>query len=511
MKPRNRESSRPRGASSVSVLARVALLIAVTQLVAFGERPNVLFIAVDDLNDWTGFLGGHPQAQTPNMDRLADKGVNFRNAHTVAPGCSPSRNALLFGVQPFHSGLYPFYDTELMDPAILDRYTTLPQLFRESGYRTFASGKIHHGTEWTYGLDGGRREWTEHNAEAIAALPPLVYEPKAGYVMGESRKMAFCPTTSPLEHHRDYATAQFGIDVLGRDHDAPFFLAVGFHKPHLPFVAPKRFFDLYTSGIEAPSIKADDLADTSWPARRNARLKDDLRFRSDGAWEDVRRAYLASVSWTDFNIGRVLDALDASPYRDSTIVVLWSDHGYHMGEKRSFRKFSLWEESTRVPLIIWDSRGDARRGLSEEAVSLIDIYPTLAELAGLDQPAYVDGVSLVPLLEDPSLSRETPAITTWGRGNYSIRTRDWRYTRHFDGSEELYRHASDPQEWTNLADDPGWADQKRELAAWLPRDEAPLVTSGKALHSVIDADEPDISEIRKEWARVAAQIDPPLE
>ncbi len=493
-------------------LPRVILIVLLAQVAALAERPNVLFIAVDDLNDWTGFLGGHPQARTPHMDRLASRGVNFRNAHTAAPGCSPSRNALLFGIQPFHSGLYPFYDTDKIDPDILGRYVTLPQLFKESGYRTFASGKIHHGTVWTYQVGGGRREWTEHNHRKIASLPPLEYETAAGYVLGKSRKMAFCPTSSPLEHHRDYVTAQFGVDVLGREHETPFFLAVGFHKPHLPFIAPRKFFDMYLSGIEAPPVRADDLADVSWPARRNVRLKDDLRFRTDGAWEAVRRAYLASVSWTDWNIGLVLEALESSPYRDSTIVVLWSDHGYHMGEKRSFRKFSLWEESTHVPLVIWDACRPVREGRrSDQAVSLIDIYPTLAELAGLEKPAYVDGVSLVPLLEDPTRERVRPAITTWGRGNYSIRTREWRYITYFDGSEELYRHPADPQEWENLAGDPAWTEKRKELAAWVPEREAPLVTSGKALHSVIDADQPDTSAFREEWRRVAAKIAPPLE
>lgn len=496
----------------MSTLARSLLLTAIALPLVAAGPPNVLFIAIDDLNDWTGFLGGHPQAQTPNMDRLASRGVNFRNAHTAAPGCSPSRNALLFGIQPFHSGLYPFYDTDKIDAEILDRFTSLPQLFKESGYNTYASGKIHHGTAWTYGKNGGAREWTEHNAERIAALPRLVYQPEAGYVQGNSRKMAFCPTTSPLEHHRDYVTAQFGMEVLSRDHDKPFFLAVGFHKPHLPFVAPERFFELYKDGVEAPPVKAEDLADVAWPARSNVRLNDDIRYRKDHSWEDVRRAYLASISWTDWNVGLVLDALENSPYGENTVVVLWSDHGYHLGEKRSFRKFSLWEESTHVPFVIWDARQKAETGrFTDEAVSLIDIYPTLAAMADLEAPAYVDGASLVPLLKDPARKRAEPAITTWGRGNYAIRTRNWRYIRYFDGSEELYNHEDDPQEWHNLAASPSMAAQKKKLAGWLPEREAPLVLSGKASHSVIDADQPDTSEFRQYWSELSTTISPPLE
>ena len=181
-------------------------------------------------------------------------------------------------------------------------------------------------------------------------------------------------------------------------------------------------------------------------------------------------------------------------------------------EKRSFRNFSLWEESTRVPFIIWDARKTAAEGRhSDEAVSLIDIYPTLAALAGLEKPAYVDGASLAPLLEDPTRKKTEPAITTWGRGNYAIRTRNWRYIRYFDGSEELYRHEADPQEWENLSGDPSVAEQKRKLAAWLPPREAPLVLSGKAFHGVIDADQPDVTAFRRQWNRINAEIEPPLE
>jgi arylsulfatase A-like enzyme len=477
-----------------------------------GEKPNVLFIAIDDMNDWTGLLGGHPQAITPNMDRLADRGVNFRNAHAPAPGCSPSRNAVLFGIQPFNSGLYLFYRNEQIAPAILAKYTTLPQLFKENGYNTYASGKIHHLPEWTYVENGGAREWSENNYETIHSLPPLKYDREAGYAPDDSSKMAFCPTASPLEHHPDYATARFGIDVLGKEHDKPFFLALGFKKPHLPFVAPEKYFDLYAGHIEAPAIKEDDLSDIPWAGRSNARLKDEFRFRSDGAWEQVHRAYLASISWTDANVGRVLDALEASPWAENTIVVLWSDHGYHQGEKRSFRKYSLWEEATRVPFIIWDTRKHAERGrTSKEPASLIDIYPTLTEMTGLKKPAYVDGISLVPWLNDPDLPRGEPAYTTWGRGNYSVRTRNWRYTRYFDGSEELYNHAKDGQEWENLASSPKHEKQKNMLSAWLPVKAAPLVLSGVIRHNVVDADQPSLEKASNLYNKINAKIQPPLE
>lgn len=467
------------------------------------KHPNVLFIAIDDMNDWTGFLSGHRQAKTPNMDRLASEGVIFTNAYCSAPGCSPSRNAILFGAEPFNSGLYPFYTTKNIDPKVLDKYTTLPQLFKKNGYNTFGAGKIHHGSS------GLPDEWTDYHVKKNVEL---IYDSEAGYQQGDSRKMAFCPTTNPLADHPDYQVASYGVNVLSQDHDKPFFLAVGIVKPHLAFVCPRQFFDMYPDPIDPPAIKPDDLADIPWPGRGNARLNDDLRFRNDNAWEKVRRAYLACISWADFNIGRVLDALKASKYADNTIIVLWSDHGYHLGEKRSFRKFSLWDEACRVPFIIHDPRARPRKGrVCDQPVSLIDIYRTLTTLAAVPCPGYVDGVDLTPWLDDPARKRRTPAITTWGRGNYTIRFGRWRYTRYFDGTEELYDRQNDSNEWDNLASLPDYEGQKRALAKWLPQNEAPLVLQGKALHNVIDADKPDLDAAKALWDKVNAAIDPPLE
>ncbi|MEM9280505.1 MAG: sulfatase [Verrucomicrobiota bacterium] len=488
-------------------LLTLALLVSSITLRA-EEPPNILFIAIDDMNDWVGFLDGHPEAQTPNMDALAKKGINFTNAHCVSPACSPSRNALLFGVEPFKSGLYPFYNQDGIPDEVLDRYTTLPQFFKENGYDTFGAGKIHHGP------DREKRdalEWTEFHQ------PPydkLIYQTEKGYQQGTSKKMAFCPTANPLEEHPDHKVASYGVDILGRDHDKPFFLAVGIVKPHLAFVCPEEFFDLYDEQIEPPLIKADDHDDIPWVGRAMAKITDDQRYRKDEAWNAVRRAYLACISWADYNVGRVLDALAESPYADNTIVVLWSDHGYGMGEKRHFRKFSLWEESTRVPFILWDTRDqDAPEGREcDDGASLILVYRTLADLAGLNPPEYVDGVSVAPLLEDPDARIPYPCITTWGRGNYTLRNRDWRYTRYFDGAEELYDHRSDPNEWTNLAGQEAHAEVKAELAAQLPNreTEAPLVREGISLWNIVDADKPDLESTKKKWKQVNRDIYPLL-
>lgn len=447
-------------------------------------RPNILFIAIDDMNDWTGYLGGHPQAVTPNMDDLARKGVAFTNAHCPAPGCSPSRNALLFGEEPFNSGLYAFYDKGL-SAEIRSKYISLPQFFKANGYNTYGAGKIHHGSR------AEAVEWSDYHKPDNHKLKLDV---DAGYQVNKSFKMSFCPTTNPLEEHPDHKVATYGVDVLSQKHDKPFFLAVGIVKPHLPFVCPKQFFDLYPDPVDPPRILEGDLDDIPWVGRAMAKLGDDNRFKKDDAWDKVRRAYLACISWADYNIGRVLDALENSPYADNTVVVLWSDHGYALGEKRHFRKFALWEETTKVPFIIWDRREtDAIENRTvRDGVSLINIYRTLADLTGLEAPEYVDGYSLVPQLRDQSIPVPEPSICSWGRGNYAIRDADFRYIRYFDGSEELYAHIKDPDEWTNVADNPEYAVVKARLAKALPANEAPLVTDGAAEWSITtSADRPD--------------------
>jgi arylsulfatase A-like enzyme len=488
-----------KGSFAVNVKHQATILLSVfgglaPAMAAEQQHPNVLFIAIDDMNDWTGFLGGHPQAITPNLDRLAQRGVNFTNAHCPAPGCSPSRNSLLYGVQPFHSGLYLFYDQARLPETALRSYTSLIQLFRNSGYETFGSGKIHHRPAENTG------EWTEF-FKSNAKTP--VFDEAAGYRQGKSWKMNFAPTLNALEDHTDYQNASFAVDVLSRKHEKPFFIGVGIIKPHLPFTCPKQFFDLYPEEVDPPRINPNDLDDIPWAGRAMANVGEDRRFKRDHAWGKIRRAYLACISWADYNIGRVFDALEASPYADNTIIVLWSDHGFSLGEKGRFKKFALWEETTRTPFIILDPRQKnvpAGRTVAD-AVSLIDIYRTLAELTGLQVPEYVDGFSLVPQLKDPKLPVPEPAICTWGRGNYAVRDAEWRYIRYFDGTEELYSHSKDADEWTNLAGNPEYDSVKKRLSVILPKTEAPLVEEGMEFRNVVDADAPDLSAVKKKWEK----------
>ena len=449
-------------------------------IVEKAQQPNILFIAIDDMNDWTGFLGGHPQAMTPNLDKLAQRGINFTMAHCSGPGWSPSRNALLYGVEPFNSGLYPFYDHDI-HKQLMEKYTSLPRFLKENGYHTYGAGKIHHASA------GDEREWTDY-------LETTSYKKEfkegLGYQQGNSSKMSFRPTFHDDDKHIDHQVATYGIDVLKQKHEKPFFLAVGIVKPHLPFDCPNRFFEALPKEIIPPAILDDDIKDIPAEGNRFRKVGDDRRFKKDNAWEDVRRAYLACISWADYNIGRVLDELDKSPYADNTVVVVWSDHGYHLGEKMSFRKFTLWEEATRVPFIIYDGRksqkGQGR--MCNQAVSLINIYRTLADIAGLKAPDYVDGESLTPILHNPEHKLKKPTVISWGRGNYAVRTENWRYIRYFDGTEELYSHESDANEWYNLANNDDYKRVKSELAKSLPKNEAKTIEEFVAPWSVTGAD-----------------------
>lgn len=447
---------------------------------ATNKKPNIVFIAIDDMNDWVGYMGGHEQAITPNMDKLANEGVAFMNAHSVAPGCSPSRNALLYGVEPYNSGLYPFYEHDI-HKQLHDKYTSLPRFLKSNGYNTYGSGKIHHGPEY------GELEWTDYlNADRF---PRKFAEGKGFHT---NKKNSFRPTVNPYEEMFDHQVASFGIDVI-KNHkagDKPYFAAIGLVKPHLPFDCPVDFYDALPEKITAPALVGNDLNDIGKEGNSMRRAGDDKKFTSQNKWGDVRKAYLSCISWADYNVGRVLSAVENSPQADNTIVILWSDHGFHLGEKKSFKKFTLWEEANRVPFIILDKREkSAAQGRKvTQAVTLINVYRTLADMAGLQVPDYVDGNSLLPQLKDQSAAVAAPAISSWGRGNYAIRSEHWRFIQYFDGTQELYNHQKDQNEWHNLATLPQYKEKVKEMAAFLPKNEAPTIEEYISNWSLFGAD-----------------------
>jgi len=424
----------------------------------------VLFVAVDDLNDWTGFLGGHPDARTPNLDRLAGRGVVFGRAYCSAPACNPSRASLLTGVGPSTSGVY--HNDQPWRPVLRDA-VTLPEHFRAAGYHVAGGGKIFHNSfndpsvwdEWHRAGPGG---------QPVPERRPVNGIPGAGH-------FDWGPVDADDTALPDFRTVSWAIETLGRAHDRPLFLAVGLIRPHLPWYVPRKYFEAFPlPTIRRPDVLLDDLADIPEAGRAIARPGGDHRkVVAAGQWDRAVQGYLASIAFADAQIGRLLDALDASPGGRDTIIVLWGDHGWHLGQKEHWRKFALWEEATRVPLLVV-APGVTQPGTRcLRTVSLLDLYPTLNDLCGLERNPALEGESLLPLLRDPTAPRRTPAITTHGRNNHAVRTERWRYIRYADGSEELYDHDADPHEWTNLAAESRWDEVRRDLARNLPARNAP--------------------------------------
>lgn len=431
-------------------------------------KPNVLFIAVDDLNHWVGYLGRNKQTITPNMDRLAQRGVWFTRSYCAAPVCNPSRAALMSGLRPGASGVYD--NSENFQPAIPTDITLTTQ-FRKAGYFVCGAGKIYHSSvyraaewdEWMKNAGGGRLE--EDNSPGAAV--------RAG-------KLPIVPLNCRDEDMPDYKFVDYAIRQLSRKHDKPFFIACGLTKPHLPWSVPKKYYDKFPlEQIELPPYREDDLNDLPPVALRfaNGPSNDHEAIMQSGGtnvWKQAIRAYLATINFCDAMVGRLLDAYEASPSRDNTILCFWSDHGWHLGEKHHWRKFALWEETTRAPMI-WVVPGVTRpNSRCDRTVDFMGIYPTLMDLCGLPTPRHVQGKSLRPLLVDPKTPWTAPAITTYRQNNHTVRTEQWRYTRYSDGGEELYNEAKDPYEWTNLARDGAQPEPARaELNKYLPTDNNP--------------------------------------
>ncbi len=439
---------------------------------AQSERPNVLFIAIDDLNDWVGCLHGHPQVKTPHIDRLASRGVLFTNAHCQAPICMPSRTSLLTGTYPWQNGVYVI-EQEFSTAPELKHLVTLPRYFGNHGYRVMGAGKIYHrhqdtGDEWD--AWGGRRGWSWMGKlagpEGISGLPnPSIFD--------------FGPLPVRDNEMNDSKVAEWAVQQLAQPQDQPFFLAVGLITPHLPLFTPEKYYEMYPlDWVGLPPVLPGDLDDLPPLGRKFTRYFDTtplchLNILRYGVWHKAVASYLACASFTDACIGRLLDGLENSPHADNTVIVLWSDHGFHLGEKMHWEKRSLWEESTHVPLIFVTPKGRRAGSRCSRPVQLIDIYSTLVELCGLPPNEDLQGHSLVPLIDDPGRPWEHPALTTHHPGNHAVRTERWRYIRYANGDEELYDHDRDPNEWTNLADRPDLAEVKRQLAEHLPETNAP--------------------------------------
>jgi arylsulfatase A-like enzyme len=429
---------------------------------AANQKPNVLLIAIDDLNDWVGCLDGHPQASTPHIDALAKRGTLFTNAHCQAPICNPSRTSLMLGLRPSTTGIYvnqPWFRATKRNQ---DR-VTLTQYFRQHDYLTLTTGKIYHGSK----VD-------KPSFEIVGPLPGQRLKIDERLVtIGNTRSGLWDYGAQKYEEEKfgDFVDASWGIEQLQKDHDKPFFLAVGLYRPHVPWYAPQRFFDQHPlEKVMLPKVldnDRDDLPSAALELTDNPTPPAHDWFVSQNQWKPAVQAFLASSSFTDDQVGRLLKALDQSQHADNTIVVLYSDHGFHLGEKQRWAKQSLWERSTRVPFIIYQP-GQKTGQRCAQPVELMSIYPTLLELCGLPSKSDLEGVSLSPLLDNPDSEWDHPAITTYQQNNHAVRSRDFRYIRYADGSEELYDHRNDPKEWKNLAVDPKYREIMDEHAKWLP-------------------------------------------
>lgn len=432
-----------------------------TTTVAPPARPNVLFIAADDMNTHLGCYG-HPLVKTPHLDRLAARGVRFDRAYCQFPLCSPSRSSLMTGRRP---DVTEVFDLARHFRAALPDVVTLSQMFMSHGYHAARVGKIYHygnpGQIGTDGLDDPASWHERHNPKGRDKAEEHLltnHTPKRG--LGSS--MSFLRAEGADEEQTDGMVATEVIRLMEAKRHTPFFIAAGFYRPHCPFIAPKKYFDLYPlDKVTVPAGPWEYLTAVPPPALRSTQPHPWFGLNEDQVRESLQ-AYWASISFVDAQVGRLLESLDRLGLAENTVVVFWSDHGYHVGEHGLWMKMSLFENSARVPLIMAGPGVRARGSGCARTVELLDIFPTLADLCGLEPPAGLDGRSLGPLLQNPEAPWDKPAFTqVWRNGfaGHSVRTERHRYVE-WDGGRQgaqLYDYESDPEEKQNLIDDPGHA------------------------------------------------------
>jgi arylsulfatase A-like enzyme len=466
------------------------------------SKPNVLMISLDDLNDWIEPMAGHPQTITPNLSSFAKEAVSFHNAYCASPSCNPSRTALMTGKAPYRTGVYtnPQIWRHILPDEIM-----LPEHFKQAGYWAGGAGKIYHNNM------PDPRSWDDYYPSLIQHFP-YYYLPDIDSKTGQTifRKqdnelredspqgltlnmptfddMYIAFDWAPLPHNTeetgDYASAKWIVEQLGKKHDKPFFLGCGIYRPHLPFYVPQKYFDKFPlESIQLPKTLKADWDDIPKAGRKLARSQYHENVLKAGEWEKAVQGYLASINYADELTGMVLDALAASEYSDNTIVIVYSDHGWQLGEKQHWQKHALWENlinsvlMIKVPEGLLDNQATKNRGsVSYRNVSLVDIYPTLVELCGLPEKEGLTGQSLTPLLIDPTNKDwNHPIISMQGSEYFSVRKEDWHFIYYNDLEAELYDLKSDPEEWDNLARRPEYADTIIELKGYIPGEKKQLI------------------------------------
>lgn len=443
----------------MKLYSRLSALVLFTSSAFATDRPNVLLIAIDDLNDYVGCLGGHPDAYTPNIDRLASEGVLFVNAHCNAPVCNPSRASIWSGLRPTTTGITTNPSGWFRDRPEWRDVTSLPQALAADGYSTAGFGKLFH-------LGHGNKPWPDWQQHRNYGYGPITAV-HLNYVEGDRLSDWGVPKegnrkgpqpSNPGMASFDEDIAERIIEFLGDVHNRPFFLGCGFFRPHTPLYARQRWFDHFPlKQVSLPEVRSDDNDDLPYFGKKPRREQDIEApglwnhewVTANDAWKEIMQAYLASMASADEQVGRVIDALKKSKFADNTYIVLFSDHGWHLGEKKHWGKAALWEQTTRVPLIV-AGPGIPAGKKSNAPVELLSLYPTILELTGTEPPGHLEGISIRPLLQQGEQDWPHAALTTFS-DHHALRTERFRYIRYVDGSEELYDHDSDPDEWTNLA------------------------------------------------------------
>lgn len=423
---------------------------------------NLMLLIIDDLNDWVTALGDHPQVSAPNIDALAASGTVFANAHAQAPICGPSRASLFSGLYPAQTGIYGQIPDRRLGPAVAAVSPTmlLPQYLRAQGFRAGGAGKVSH-----QGAQEGM--FDEYLTSELEYGP----NPEQRFKWFDTRTHTdWGAYPDSDEEMRDHQTASWGVDFLERQGDRPFMLALGFVRPHVPWYVPQRWLDMFPlDEIQLPVVRADDLEDVPQAGRDLADVPQmpTLEWAMENAeWRPIMQGYLASIAFADHCVGIAMEGLRAAGHADDTLVCLVSDNGYHLGEKQRFAKMSLWERSTRVPLI-FSGPGIAVQVFTDP-VGLIDIFPTVLDMLELPANPENAGRSLRPVLTGSGTLPLRPQLSVYGAGNYAVIDPRYRYIRYADGSEELYDHESDPMEWHNLADNADMAAVKARLGAYIP-------------------------------------------
>ena len=433
------------------------------------EKPNVIFIVIDDMNDWISLLDNNSPIKTPNLIRLAEKGMLFTKAYCPSPACNPSRVSVLTGLRPYTSGVY---GNNSDWRKALPKRKTIFQKFKDYGYDVKGAGKIfHHKLNGAFHDDNSFDEF-QHMRTQSHPQKKLNDAPEYGSIRTDWGKFPVTEEDS-IDHH----TVDYCIDRIKEQNHGnkkPLFLACGIYRPHSPFYAPKKYHEM-VGNVELPLRKDNDLNDLPLGAsnlRKSTKWfwngMEKLEARIPGSYKDFINSYAACCVFADQQVGRLLDAIEENLPSNDTVIVLWSDHGFHLGEKNHIEKFMLWEKTTHVPFV-FVAPGITKPGSQcSLPIDLTVLYPTLLDVCSMSVDEPCDNKSIIKLLSGDDTGWNQPAIMTYKKGNHALRNKRWRYIRYADGSEELYDHSSDINEWNNVADNNENAKIIKSLRKWLP-------------------------------------------